>query len=74
MVDDALRRLWKWREGGRIDERYAQRWEAVLHRPVADVKRIIGEDSEDGRDLRQNSPFAGILSEPERRRISRELD
>jgi hypothetical protein len=33
------------------------------------VRRIIGEDGQDGHDLRQNSPFAGMLSEAERRRI-----
>jgi CRISPR/Cas system-associated endoribonuclease Cas2 len=37
------------------------------------VRRIIGEDSQRGRDLRQNSPFAGTLSEAERRRINEEI-
>jgi hypothetical protein len=74
MVDDALRLLWKWREQGRIDQRYAEQWEAVLRRGLPDVRRILGEDTERGRDLRQNSPFAGMLSEAERRRINEEID
>ena len=74
IVDDALRLLWKWREQGRIDQRYAAAWEEVLHQPVAEVRRIISEDSKRGRDLRQNSPFAGMLSEAERRRINDEVD
>lgn len=73
MVDEALRMLWKWREQGRIDERYAEQWEQVLREPVADVRRIIGEDTQRGRDLRQNSPFAGMLSEAERRRINEDI-
>jgi hypothetical protein len=74
LVDEALRLLWKWREQQRIDERYAEQWEQVLRQPMADVRGIIGEDSQRGRDLRQNSPFAGMLSEAERRRINEEID
>ena len=73
MVDEALRLLWKWREQGRIDERYAEQWEQVLRRPMTEVRRTIGEDSERGRDLRQNLPFAGMLSEAERRRINQDI-
>jgi hypothetical protein len=73
MVDEALRLLWRWREQEKIDERYAEQWEQVLRRPVAEVRRMIGEDSQRGRDLRQNSPFAGMLSEAERRRINDEI-
>lgn len=69
MVDEALRLVWKWRDQGRIDSRYADQWEELLRMPVAEVRRVIGEDSPRGHDLRQNSPFAGMLSEPERRRI-----
>jgi hypothetical protein len=69
MVDDALHTIWGWREQGRIDPRYGERWERILDRPIAEVREIIGEDSPDGRDLRQSSPFAGFLSEPERRKI-----
>lgn len=69
MIDDARYRLWQWQKDAKIDPRYAKQWEEVLGGPVADVRRIIGEDSRKGRDLRQNSPFAGMLSEAERRRI-----
>jgi hypothetical protein len=40
---------------------------------VSEIRRIIGEDGERERDLRQNSPFAGTLSEPERRKLLAEL-
>ena len=33
------------------------------------IRKVISADDELGRDLRQNSPLAGLLSEPERRKI-----
>ena len=69
MIDEALHRVWKWRDEGKLDRRYAEQWEQILQRPVADVRRALVSDDARGRDLRQNSPFAGMLSEPERRRI-----
>ncbi|MDQ3720072.1 MAG: hypothetical protein M3350_04715 [Actinomycetota bacterium] len=69
LVDDARRRLRAWRVEGRIDQRYADRWERVLARPRPAIEKFIGRDSQEARDLRQNSPFAGVLSEPERRRV-----
>jgi hypothetical protein len=73
MVDEALHLLWKWRDQGKIDHRYAAQWEDVLRRPVTEIRRTIGEDSQTGRDLRQNSPFAGMLGEAERRKIMQEV-
>jgi hypothetical protein len=73
MVDDARHLLWKWQEQGAIDGRYAERWEGVLDRPLGEIRRIIAEDTERGRDLRQSSPFAGMLSEPERRKLLAEI-
>jgi hypothetical protein len=72
-VERALHQLWRWDEEGTIDPRYAQAWEDVLRRPLPEIKRFLSEDSQHARDLRQNSPFAGALSEPERRRILEEI-
>ena len=36
-------------------------WQAILDRPLADICQIFETDNEDGRRLRQNSPFAGVL-------------
>ncbi|HYU61652.1 MAG TPA: hypothetical protein VEK39_12905 [Solirubrobacterales bacterium] len=69
MIDEALHRVWKWRAEGKLNPRYADEWESILRRPVADVRQAIASDSARARDLRQSSPFAGMLSEPERRRI-----
>jgi hypothetical protein len=72
-VERALHQLWRWDEEGTIDPRYAEAWEEVLRRPLPEIKRFLIEESQRARDLRQNSPFAGALSEPERRRILEEI-
>jgi hypothetical protein len=73
MVEDARHVLWEWRERGVIDPRYADEWESVLDRPVREIRRVLASDDLQARDLRQNSPFAGLLTEPERRRILEEI-
>ncbi len=73
MIDEATSKINRWQEEGRIDPRYAEEWRQVLARPVPEIRRLISADDARGRDLRQNSPFAGLLSEPERRRILEEV-
>ena len=73
MVEDARHVLWEWREQGVIDSRYADEWEKLLNMPIAEIRRVLSSDESHADDLRQNSPFAGRLSEPERRRILREI-
>jgi hypothetical protein len=72
-VRRALHQVWQWSEEGNIDPRYADEWEALLRRPLPEIKRVLTEDSQRARDLRQSSPFAGALSEPERRKILEEI-
>lgn len=66
LISEARQNLFRWRSSGRIHPRYAAQWEAVLDRPIRDIRRAITSDDQTGRDLRQNSPFAGALSEAER--------
>src|SRR5580658_9645950 len=66
MVEEARHVLYRWREQGRIDARYAERWEQLLERPLPEIRRALVQESQEADDLRQNSPFAGALSEPER--------
>lgn len=68
IVRDALQRVRTWRSEGKLDPRYADEWEQVLSSPLPRIAKLIGSDSERARQLRQSSPFAGALSEPERRR------
>lgn len=69
VVEEARRRLRRWLAAGRIDPRYAARWEAVLAQPPARIADLIGDDTPSARELRQSSPFAGTLTEQERRRV-----
>lgn len=73
MVDAARHQIWQWQTEGRIDDRYAKAWLDVLDRPVPEVKRALGADTPMMRDLRQSSPFAGTLTEAERRKIFAEI-
>ena len=73
IVEEARHVLLRWREQGRIDERYADRWEQLLERSLPEIRRALVEESQEADDLRQSSPFAGVLSEPERLRIVREV-
>jgi hypothetical protein len=69
MVEDARQRLAMWVDDGKIDPSYAQQWAELLEAPLAQIAQAISRNDERARDLRQNSPFAGALSEPERLRV-----
>lgn len=74
LVDDARKRLHRWRESGRIHPRWAAQWESVLTLPLPRIAKKIGADTEQARELRQTSPFAGALTEQERRRVLRAVE
>lgn len=69
LVADASDRVDGLEEQGHLDARYASTWREILARPIAAIADAIVADTETGHDLRQNSPFAGVLNEHERRRI-----
>lgn len=69
VVEEAHYRMLKWLEEGALQEGYAAAWLELLEAPIPAIRKAITEDDQRGRDLRQNSPFAGVLSERERRRI-----
>ena len=69
MIDEAGRKLRRWRDEGKVDPRYVETWETVFAMPMIEIRKAIVADDEHGRNLRQNSPLAGLLSEPERRKV-----
>jgi hypothetical protein len=69
MVSDARQVLAGWELEGRIDPVYASAWRELLSGPVAEVRRQLGADTPEMADLRQNSPFAGMLTQRERRAV-----
>lgn len=48
-------------------------WQEILSRQWEEVKAILTEESENGARLRQNSPFAGVLTPRERNEIYRKF-
>ena len=70
LLDVARRNLARWR--ARWDDQppaWHREWAGILQRPWSDIAAIITEPSEEGARLRQSTPFAGVLSATERRRI-----
>lgn len=60
-------------EGGPVPALWAERWREVLSRPLPEITRLLTEDTEPMRDLRQVTPFAGAVEPQERWRIIREV-
>ncbi|MCZ2826007.1 MULTISPECIES: DUF2442 domain-containing protein [unclassified Modestobacter] len=48
-------------------------WAALLDGPLLDLLAVLTSPSPRSRELRQNMPFAGVLSEEERQRVERTL-
>ena len=48
-------------------------WRQILNRPLEEICNLLGSDSEEARRLRQNSPFAGVLSAREVWELKRRL-
>jgi hypothetical protein len=59
---------WKKRWGAEVPPWHAE-WESLLARSWREIAARITEPSEDGARLRQSSPFAGVLTQRERKRI-----
>ena len=53
------------RRGGK----WRDRWIALLNGPLDDLLTALTADTVDSRELRQNSPFVGVLTEAERRAV-----
>jgi hypothetical protein len=69
ILELAKRNLTRWRKrrAGRLA--YLAEWAAILRRPPADVAAFLVSLDEDAIRLRQSSPFAGALTQEERRRF-----
>lgn len=71
ILDAARRRVQQWSSSA-VVPRYAREWERVLAGDVDSVAAFLVERSERADELRQSSPFAGVLPAPQRWRIWRE--
>ena len=74
LVDDARRRLRRWRDDGRIHPRWFEEWDRILAMSLPEIVKAISADTKRARELRQTSPFAGVLTEQERRRLVKAVE
>jgi hypothetical protein len=49
--------------------RWAVEWQRILDWPWSEIAALISEPSENAARLRQSSPFAGVLTAAERKRV-----
>lgn len=70
LLEIAHRNLANWRQarGGTLPPAL-QEWEPILSRPWPQIAAIITAPTEEGARLRQSSPFAGVLTPAQRRRV-----
>jgi hypothetical protein len=74
LLEDARRKLERWRSTNRIHPYWADQWEVLLEGSLVDVARAISADTPRARELRQTSPFAGVLNTQERRLLTRAVE
>jgi hypothetical protein len=56
----------RWSTPGSRSQRYWDAWRDNLNRPLSDILDLIVEESERMTELRQSTPFAGVLEPAER--------
>lgn len=67
-------RVAEWqRSGAPMSNEWVEAWSELLAQPDDVVIERLADDTPEMRDLRQSSPFAGALSEAERRGVIRAL-
>jgi hypothetical protein len=70
LLDIARRNLESWTARyGDSPPRALEEWRAILRRPWPEIAALMTDPGETGARLRQSSPFAGVLTQPERRRV-----
>ena len=70
LLDVARRNLEAWSARyGDSPPRALEEWRAILRRPWPEIAALITDPGETAARLRQSSPFAGVLTQPERHRV-----
>ena len=70
LLNVARNNLRRWRKRwGRETPPWHTEWQAILKRPWPEIAALITDSGELATRLRQSSPFAGVLSPAERKRI-----
>jgi hypothetical protein len=69
ILDRARRTLDRWRTARGDEPAALTEWRAILKRPRREVAALLVDPGENATRLRQSSPFTGVLTAAERRRI-----
>jgi len=69
LLATARRNLDRWRAARGSEPRALAEWRAILAWPWQEVAALLVDPGENATRLRQSSPFAGVLTQEERRRI-----
>ncbi len=73
LVTDAVARLARWRETQALSDYYATIWLELLEGPREILLAVMTDDGPRGRELRQATPFAGVVEPRTRWRVWREV-
>ncbi|MBI5498813.1 MAG: hypothetical protein HY907_01110 [Deltaproteobacteria bacterium] len=73
IVSRAAERVVAWRASGALHGEYAELWMGLLRGPRGELLRVLVDESEAGRRLRQTSPFSFVVSPRERWGLWREV-
>jgi hypothetical protein len=73
ILTNARRRIDRWRSDGSVHPHYVAGWAEVLALPLDALRAWLVDESEQGRALRQVSPFAGAIDPRMRWRIWAEV-
>jgi hypothetical protein len=61
LIERARARVAGWIRDASVARPYAEAWQAALAEPVEAIVRLLEDPGERARQLRQASPFAGVL-------------
>jgi len=73
VMEKARQNIGKMRSIGPSEQRWVDVWESLLALGAGHVEALLTSTDQFARDLRQSSPFAGVLNEEERRDTLKEL-
>lgn len=66
VIRRARENLDRWTDLSRHDAYWLERWRRVLELPAGQIALLLTERSQDAADMRQGTPFAGVLDDDER--------
>ena len=69
VLDQARRNLDRWRAARGEEPAALAEWRAILKRPRREVAALLVDPGENATRLRQSSPFTGVLTAAQRRRV-----